>query len=502
MSSARTATLVLIAATILAYVNSFGTAFQFDDRATILQDSRLSSVSAFAGQASQMIRPVWKLSLLVDRQLYGQNPAGYHLLNLLLHCGSGLLLFAILTRAAAALEKWPRNPFGVNHQTVSTQAALEVESTVVDPERISGPLLNHRQSVGNSAVPFFTTLLFLLHPLATETVTYISGRPTGMAAFFLLLSLYLFLRATESRFVVCYGGALLSFVFALLSKETAIILPGLLLLWHAVFRPAPLRIRALYLHAPFWAVLCLGLIAAAFHPRYSFLAGASLKTRPVYTNLLTQINAVCHGLTLFFFPTRLNFDHDLPVFSSLAQWPLLLCLALLAGMFAAALWSLRRRPFLAFGILWFFVCLLPTNSFIPRYDILSERNLYLPSIGIFLAVVSLWDALISKSASARPALAPSLLRVICVVLAAGLLIATVSRNRVYSDQVTFWSDAVRKSPQKARTHNNLGYALYEAGDLDRALVELRTAVSLDPGSTSARENLRRVWKIKHSGDFE
>ncbi len=148
------------------------------------------------------------------------------------------------------------------------------------------------------------------------------------------------------------------------------------------------------------------------------------------------------------------------------------------------------------------MCLLPTNSVIPRYDILSERNLYLPSIGVFLSVVSLLDALISKLPSTRPALARSLLTVICVVLAAGLLIATVSRNRVYSNQVTFWSDAVRKSPRKARTHNNLGYALYEAGDLDRALVEFRTAVSLNPGSTSARENLRRVWKIKHGGDFK
>ncbi len=340
MSSARIAAVVLIAGTILAYVNSFGTAFQFDDRATILQDSRLSSVSAFAGQASQMIRPMWKLSLLVDRRLYGHGPAGYHLLNLLLHCGTGLLLLGILERGrlvrtgrAGVPPAWGFHAIASDNGTGGRDAR--------DPS-----------ADGTSALlPFFTTLLFLLHPIATETVTYISGRATGMAAFFTLLSLYLFLRAPESRrFAVWYGGALLSFVVALLSKETAVVLPCLLLLWHMVFRPPGLRARAVRLHIPFWAILGGGLIAAAFHPRYTFLARASLETRPIYTNLLAQINAICHALTLYFLPTRLNFDHDLPVFSSLAQWPVPVCLALLAGMVGAALWNLRRRPFLAFGI--------------------------------------------------------------------------------------------------------------------------------------------------------
>jgi len=467
MTSARTATVVLIAATILAYVNSFGTVFQFDDRATILQDPRLAGLSQFAAEAGQIIRPLLKLSFLADRELYGQNPAGYHLINLLLHCGSGLLLFAILTRACKG------SPSAVSRQP---------------------------SAVSPSAVPFFTALFFLLHPIETETVTYISGRPTGMAAFFCLLSLYLFIRATESplprrRFTVWYGAALLSFVLALLSKEIAVILPGLLLVWHWVFKPSVRWTRRICVHAPFWAVVCLALIAAAFHSRYSFLAQASLETRPVYTNLLTQINAVCHALTLFVLPTRLNFDHDLPVFRSVTQWPLPICLTLLAGMAAAGLWSLRRRPLLAFGILWFFVCLLPANSFIPRYDILSERNLYLPAIGIFIAIVSLLGAV-------RSTLGRRLVGTICILVAAGLLVGTVSRNRVYSDEVTFWSDAVRKSPRKARTHNNLGFALYEAGETDRALNEFRVAVSLDPGSSSARENLRRVWKIKYGKESE
>lgn len=452
MTSARTATVVLIAATILAYVNSFGTAFQFDDRAAILQDPRLSGVSRFAGEIPGMIRPLLKLSFLADRRLYGKDPAGYHLLNLLLHCGSGLLLFGILREASK------RQP----------------------------------SAAKSDALAFFTALFFLLHPIQTEAVTYISGRPTGMAAFFCLFSLYLFLEAAQcepprKRFAIYYAGALLSFMLALLSKETAVVLPALLLVWHFIFRPALPRARALYLHAPFWAVLCLSLVAAAWHPRYSFLAHASLETRPVYTNLITQVYAVAYALTLFVVPSRLNFDHDLPVFSSLTAWPVPICLALLAGMLIVAACALRRRPYLACGILWFFICLLPTNSVIPRFDILSERNLYLPSIGIFLAVAALLDAAVAKLSSARPALARTLIRSLCVLVGVALMLTTVIRNRVYSNQVTFWSDAVRKSPIKARTHNNLGYALYEAGELDAALREFRVALSLDPESSSARE---------------
>jgi hypothetical protein len=414
----RTAMLGLVIATILAYVNSFYATFQFDDRATILEDPRLAGFTAFFGQALHMIRPLLKLTFLIDRRLYDGNSAGYHLLNLLLHCASGLLVFAILSRALR--PSW---------------------------------------------VPFWTALLFLLHPMATETVTYISGRATGLAAFLCLLSLYLFLRATEpgaprAVFRWWYGGALLSFVMALLAKEVAVTLPCLLLLWHLVFRRGSLR-----LHVLFWAILFLFLGAAWWHPRYAYLARASLETRPLYDNLLTQANAVCYALSLFLVPSRLNFDHDLPVYHSVTQWPVLLSLALLGTLLAAALWSLRRAPLISFGILWFFICILPTNSLVPRYDILSERNLYLPSMGIYLAVAAV---------AARLPL--SVTRLLCILVALGLLLSTVGRNRIYRNEVAFWSDAVRKSPGKSRIHNNLGYACFEA--------------------TSARQNLLRAWQSK------
>jgi protein O-mannosyl-transferase len=457
MTSERTAKIGLIIATILAYLNGFGTTFQFDDRAAILEDPRLESAGAFITGLDGMIRPLLKLTFLADRLLYGESAAGYHLINLLLHCGSVLLVFAILRRAAGGTRE-------------------------------------------EYNVPFWTALLFALHPIQTEAVTYISGRPSGMAAFFCLIALYLFLRTEDAgmtgrKFASYYGGALACFALALLSKETAMVLPGLLLLWWLVYRRPALRRQV-----PFWAILAVALAAAAAHARYLFLARASLETRPLLDNLVTQAYTVCYAISLFFRPWKLNFDHDLPVFLSVFQWPVPVCLVLLAGVLAAALWGFRRLPLFSLGVFWFFLSLLPANSVIPRYDVLSERNLYLPSMGFFLAVVALAAHFGPRLLASRPPLVRSAARWACVVLVLGLLAGTAARNRVYFSEVSFWSDAARKSPLKARTRNNLGYALFRAGDADGALEEFRRALQLDPDNVSARENLLRVWRIKHQDD--
>jgi protein O-mannosyl-transferase len=167
-------------------------------------------------------------------------------------------------------------------------------------------------------------------------------------------------------------------------------------------------------------------------------------------------------------------------------------------MLAVALWVLRRVPFFSFGIFWFFIQILPTNSVVPRYDILSERNLYLPSVGILLSFVALSLYLAPKLAFTSPTLAPAAIKSLSLLAIGALVITTVSRNRIYRDQITFWSDAVRKSPHKARTHNNLGYAYFVAGDLDRGMEEFRTALSLDRGLASAQHNLLEAWKLKQS----
>jgi tetratricopeptide (TPR) repeat protein len=450
--------LLLLGLTVIAYANSFAGAFHFDDHAAILEDRRLQSAAAFGAGVGDAIRPFAKATFLVDRMLYGSRPTGYHVLNLLLHLASGLLVWRILRhRAFAGADPW---------------------------------------------VAFTTTLLFLLHPLATEAVTYISGRPTGLMTCTYLAAFLLFLdvrvappgSGRRSAALACAAACL---TLSLLSKEVAVVFPALLLLYEWLVgrsqRPAPAG-ALLRVHLPLAAVVGLFLCYAAFNARYAFLLHYSMRLRDGYENLLTQANTVVWSISLFVRPSALNFDHDLPLYASIMQGPVLFSIAALGGLVAAAVALARRAPLFSFGILWFLLHLLPTNSIVPRYDLLSERNLYLPSIGLYLAAACC-AAQVARRLGLRVlagnggVVAGSLL----VALALTLAGFTASRNAVYADAVTLWSDAVDKSPRKARPHANLGRALAVAGDSERAIEQFRIALTLDPLDPVAQRNLLRTW---------
>ena len=449
--------ITLCAATLTIYLGALRGGFHYDDSITILGNPHLEHWRTFVGHLDHMVRPMLYATFLLDRLLYGANPAGYHFLNLLLHLGSGLILYRLLTRAV--------------------------------PD-------------DTSSIPFWTALLFLIHPITTETVTYISGRASGLMAFFYLFAFFLYIKASEHQDVMkirrlYLSGAVLSLILSLGSKETAVTFPLALLLWDLLIRRLrgmPLRTTILSGHLPFWIVLLLAAGWAWSHPRYTALAQFSLTLRPFWDNLLSELHAMAYALLLFFTPWNQNFDHDLPEFHSLSQWPLPLDLLLLFGTAALAWISWRRYPMVAFGLGWFFIQLLPI-SLIPRNDLLSERNLYLPSLGIMLMTVAVglhfkqWLTMIS--------LRPGLIRFgsasIAIVLVLALCFFTYQRNRLYQERLSLWSDAVLKSPNKARPHNNLGHAYALQGDWDLAINEFRTAVRLDPDYILAQHNLRKAY---------
>ena len=456
-SCSLNAFIVLSAVTVAAYFGAFFGDFHFDDASTILENPHLDGWRTFVGHLDHMVRPVLHATFLIDRSVYGTNPTLYHLLNLLLHLGAGLFVFLILNRAVTEETKH---------------------------------------------VPFWTALLFLIHPMATETVTYISGRASGLMAFLYLFAFFLYIKASEHPNAVMLrrlylSGSVMAFLLSVGSKETAVTLPVILLLWDVVIRRLDgpsLRAAVLSRHLPFWLVLLSAAGWAWHHPRYTALAQFSLNIRPLWDNVLSQIHATAYAVTLFFTPWNQNFDHDLPVFHSLTQWPLPLDFLLLAATIVSGLLSRRRFPLVAFGLGWFFIQLLPA-SLIPRNDLLSERNLYLPSIGILLAVVALSSSFMQWLTTILPR--PRLVQFVSTGLAATLILVlgffTYQRNQFYQDRLLLWSDAVQKSPNKARPHNNLGHAYALHGNWDRAIDEFRTAARLDPNFILAQQNLRDAY---------
>ncbi len=445
------------------YANAFRGAFQFDD-ATILADPRLEHASAYFGYLAGMIRPALKFTFLFDRMLWGGNPAGYHAINLLLHLASGLILYAML-RALVAEEG--------------------------------------RGDAASDAVPFWSALLFLVHPIATETVTYVSGRASGLMAFFYLAAIHLYIRSTAAGAASAvpwrYFASIGCFLLALLSKETAITLPAALLLIDTVVRRrrwTNLRRAVVAEQLPFWGTLALFLAVAAHYTRYVHLLDASLDTRSLSANALTQVTVLPYALSLFVMPARLNFDHDLPLASAMSPWSIAAAAVVVAGLLVVAAGSARRHRLASFGLFWFFLQLLPTNSVLPRYDVLSERNLYLAGAGLFVAAVAGSADLFARAAGRRLVSAAG--QGLAVTLVVLLGIATVARNTVYASPATLWADAARKSPLKARPHVNLGYAYYAAGDLDRAIVEFRAALAIDRDNPIAQANLLAAWREKRS----
>jgi len=448
---------VLVALAVATYATALHGVFQYDDLYTILLNPHLDRWDTFVGHLDHMVRPLLYATFLLDRSFYGNSPTGYHVLNLLLHLGSGLLVYRILTRA-------------VTEET------------------------RH--------IPFWTALLFLIHPITTETVTYISGRASGLMAFFYLLAFLLYIKASEHSDAVplrrrYLSGSVLALALSLGSKETAMTFPLVLLLWDLLIRRlrgTTLRTAILSGHLAFWILLVLAAGWAFTHPRYTALAQFSFTLRPFWDNALSELHAMAYALPLFFTPWNQNFDHDLPEFHSLSQWPLPLDLLLLFGVTAAALVAVRRLPLFAFGVGWFFVQLLPI-SLIPRADLLSERNLYLASLGVLLAVAVFAKCLIQWLRSALPAaqfirfgtngLAVSLVLTLCFL--------SYQRNTLYRDPVSLWADAIVKSPQKARPHNNLGHSYAERGNWDQAIEEFRIAARLDPNYVDAQYNLRDAY---------
>ncbi len=435
-----TASLVLAGA--LVGLPSLGASFQFDDWNVIVGDPRVHSVAAWWDSMPGM-RPLLKLSYALNYE-FGDAPAGFRAVNLLLHACNALLLYRLLAM------------------------------------------------FGCGAAAALTAAIFMLHPAQTETITYICGRSGALAASFALLSLLLWLqRDAVGRPGWMRAGALLSLALALAAKETAAVLPLVMLLCEVARRPQGQSARqALRLAVPDLAppLLLVGVAALAGLGlvSYRFVGGAYLAERSILDNLLAQANAVSYLIGQLWFFDRLNIDPLLPV-PARGDPAALARGAMLLGLVAIGLLGLRGRARWGFGVLWFFLWLAPTNSIVPRLDVVNDRQLYLALAG---------PAWLVAGALAKP-WPPSGHRwttrgvtaaLLAGLLLAGLAFATLQRNRVYATEISLWQDVTRKSPHNARAFNNLGMAYALQCRRDDAGAAFGEAARLDPSDTRAAIN--------------
>lgn len=436
---------ILLAAVALAYSSASLGVFQFDDYNVIVDNP---AVTNWPPDLSGL-RPLLKLSYALNWSV-GSAPIGFHLFNVLVHWLNAVLVLMLCHRLSS--HYLPEN--------AARHAALA------------------------------GALLFALHPVHTEAVTYISGRSSSLMTCLYLASLLAYDRGRvlDHRGWLWVASPLL-FAAALLTKETALTLPLALLLWE-LFCPAGSAARHSWWRAQWvhWSLLLVAAIIALVHSTYSEM----LVFEPTLTTLRTQVHGVAYLMTRWIRLDDLNIDPDLPLQE---DWnPLIVGQALgLAALLAVGAWAAVRRPWLGFGVLWFFVHLLPGNTLILRWDVASERQLYLAGIGLFAAAGIEWTRFTSDLP--RPAS-----RIAASALLAVLAAFTWNRNLDYRSEVALWEDTARKSPAKARAHNNLGEAYRLAGSLDLARASFRRALELDPGYLLARNNLRGLeMRTQRSG---
>lgn len=434
---------LLCAAVLAAYFNAFAGSFQFDDYNVIVHNPAAHSLAAWF-ESMPGIRPLLKLSYTLN-WIAGPGAFGFHLVNLIVHAANAALVYLLLR-------------------------ALR------------------RPHEATDFVPFLAALLFALHPAQTEAVTYICGRSTSLMGLFYLGALLAYVRAEQAPAPQRLSGlSLLLFACALLTKEIAATLPLALWLTDNLRGRAASGLGAtLTRHRPYWLLLLAGLAVAAASPTYRQLLAASLGVRGIGENLLTQVNAVWYLAGQLLMPWRLNADPDLPV-SGAWTAQLLAQAALLAGL--ATYGFLRRRAWIGFALLWWFLHLLPTNSALPRLDVVNDRQLYLASIGAYLAAALGLRALI---AGVRRRLVSVVAGAVLGAVLLGLGFATFQRNQVYRSQIAFWEDAALKSPGKARVFNNLGFVYQQAGRFDEAEAAYHRALELDPAHVRAYWNLERL----------
>ena len=410
----------LAAIVALVYLPSLGGPFQFDDYNVIVNYPAVHSWQVLFERAGDGVRAVLKASYALNWTL-DPAPLGFHVVNIALHAANTAILFFI-----------------------------------------------GRRLTGRPGIALAAALLFALHPMQTEAVTYISGRSSVLMASFYLGAMAWYLRGGH------WAGSAALFVLALATRETAVTLPAALLLCELA-RGTPWREIARR-QAAHWLVLAAAGLVLVFNQRYFDLVAYGFGQRSLGDNLITQVGGISYLVSRLVTLRGLNIDPALP---TLTEWTPVLAMqaALLGALLILGGLNLRRRPWLAFGILWFFLQLAPTNSIVPRLDVANERQAYLACWGLFLAIAVQIPLPRHAAVAALAALA---------VLFAGFNIA---RQLDYGDEISLWEASVRASPWNARAHNNLGYAYYRAGRKTEALREVRTALVLDPAHAKAKANL-------------
>src|SRR3990170_691012 len=445
--------IILAVISVIVFCNTLDNTFVYDDSVTIVNNNLIKSWKNFhtifsfnyfilSGELSY--RPLVTLSYFIDYSLWEANPGGFHLTNLLLQTANTILFYVFLKRVTK----------------VNTLA-------------------------------FFSTLLFTTHPILTETVNSISYREDLLTALFFLIAFILYLKINKtffnkSKFLLYYLGSLFSYLLALFSKEMAITFPILLILFDIFYLPSGKPLQALIkklkgIYIGYFSVTGFYLFIQFVVFRHVYIRLDQTKQ-----SLFVMIKVLASYIKLLFLPFNLNADYVIPpITTGIISFIISILIVTIVIIITIRLCKNNKQHW--FFISWFFITLLPVSNIIPIGNIMAERYLYIPIMGISGII----GILIQKSNLKNP------LATICSSIVIFILgVMCINRNGIWRDEFTLWYSTSIREPNSARAHHNLGVVHSSKDFYDYAEYEYKKTLEINPKDTEAHYNLGNAYERK------
>lgn len=454
----------------VVYVNALSDGFVFDDESVVLGDPSIAHLSnipkyftaqeGFHKVIGRYYRPVISTSYASDYAIGGLKPFGFHLTNIIIHIINSLLVFKLLLLI-----------FGTEDGKISKTVLYAA---------------------------FFGSLIFAVHPIHTEAVTWVSGRTDSLSFTFFAAAFIYYIKYSKEHRLVNLFFILFYYILSLLSKEMAITFPVVVILYDLILNEGYKK-EIIRSHLNIYSIL------AAVSVLYLFLRWLILKDIPqretyfyfynkdFLTAFLTMLQTIPLYFRLLIFPVGLLYHYNgyLPYISSFASVSAIYSIIFILFALAAALFFLKKIPMVSYAVLIVFVTLLPVMNIVPTMNFMAERFLYIPSISLSLVIT----VMIIKFSNEKT---KHVLYSLVIVIAAFYAFLTYQRNFDWRDNKSLFLSADDKPGTVI--YVNIGNIYANSHEYDKAEVYYRKAIKLKDETLLANTNLGKLYLIR--GNFD
>ena len=449
--------IIIISAGFIAYSSSLKGDFIWDDEYLVKENAYIKNWAHInkivSGKMStknvtsafRFYRPLQLLTYSIDYSIWKMNSLGYHVTNVLLHALAGVALFWLINLM-----------------------------------------------LGSCLIAFLTALLFVVNPVNTEAVSYISGRSDPLSAFLLFLSFIFYIKGTRGYSKIYYFLMLLSFVGALLSREASVVFMLIIPLYCFVFSE---RIKKSYFLSIVGMTFVYGVVR--FTILKNILSNSIINTT-FFQRLPGVFVSIVNYLKLLFVPYPLHMEYGKKLFAFndiKAIIGVVVVIVLITGAFIIR----KKNKIVSFSILWFFITFIPISNLYGINAYMAEHWLYLPSIGFLLIIAYYIKRLIDVDKYKVMAI------ILITALIASYSVMTFKQNYYWKDSVSLYKRTLQFAPNSFRVYNNLGMSYRNRGDLKEAIAPLKKALMINPNYAEAYINLgntyRDLGKRKEAASF-